>query len=348
MKMNQPFPLPPGTLVDATGRILDGVYQRGVADPQLAGHPWRRKEWQYLSVTTDAWFLGLALVQTGYVGNLFAYVVDRSNPSQPLMMERLSPLGRAVQVAPSSLQGTSRWHSRGQRVTVTAQPQPDGTAHWHWQIDLQLLDSKGKITPLHADLTVTGADALALIHTLPTGKAAYTHKEAGQTVAGTLTCGPIDWHGETTALATLDWTRALALRTTRWKWASGVGILPDGRRLGLNLSAEVYDDAAGHSRENALWLDGAVQPLGGVRFTLPADPLRQPWQIRSLRGGLQPEVDLTFAPQGARQQHLELGLLASRFVQPYGVFTGTIRPQGQDALRVDGLWGVVEDHVARW
>ena len=38
----------------------------------------------------------------------------------------------------------------------------------------------------------------------------------------------------------------------------------------------------------------------------------------------------------------------SRYVQPIGTFSGVLRPDGRAEVRVDGLCGVTEDHVARW
>jgi hypothetical protein len=59
------------------------------------------------------------------------------------------------------------------------------------------------------------------------------------------------------SFATMDWTRAYATRETIWKWASFAGLAsPQGGAaapVGLNLSAEVYDD-----KENAFWLHGKV------------------------------------------------------------------------------------------
>ncbi len=184
------------------------------------------------------------------------------------------------------------------------------------------------------------AEALALLHPLGRGKrAAYTHKAAALRASGRLRFGgtPIDVDG---GLGCIDWTRSLADRQTRWRWASMTGGLSGGRRLGLNLSSLVYDDPGGASRENAAWIDGRVQPLGGVRFEVPADPARTPWRIRSTADD---EVDLELVPVGARADRVELGLVRSDFVQPFGTFRGYVLGE-----TVEQAFGVVEDHVARW
>lgn len=340
----------PLQLFDANGALLDGVYRHGIALPQLPASAWRLKEWHYLSVATPKHFLALAVVQVGYVANLFAYVVDRADPSRPWQCEHLSPLGRALQFGPSSLAGETRWQSDGAQVRIQSSNSPDaraqdGGALGHWAVEIDVLVKRGsdRAERLQASLQMQGAEALALVHRLPSGGVAYTHKECGQPCTGTMQLAgathPI------AGLASLDWTRSQAERITRWKWASTALQLPDGRQLGLNLSAEVYDDAAGNSRENALWLQGRRLDLSGVRFELPAQPDREPWRIQSLSGD---EVDLTFRPLGARRQNLRAGFVVSRFIQPYGLFSGHLQPQGHSAIRFSDAFGVVEDHYAKW
>jgi hypothetical protein len=144
-----------------------------------------------------------------------------------------------------------------------------------------------------------------------------------------------DLHG---GLGVIDWTRSRAKRETTWKWASFASH-QRGQALGLNLSAEVYDDDRGASRENAMWVDGVVRPLGGVRFELPELGGRdsEPWHL------IGDEVDLVFEPQGARSQRLDLRVIRSQFVQPFGAFHGKVAEHV-----IDGAFGVVEDHVSVW
>jgi len=58
-------------------------------------------------------------------------------------------------------------------------------------------------------------------------------------------------------------------------------------------------------------------------------------------------VDLTFHPEGERRQDKDLIVAASRYVQPIGVFRGTLRCCDAE-IAVDDLPGVTEDHRARW
>ena len=54
-------------------------------------------------------------------------------------------------------------------------------------------------------------------------------------------------------------------------------------------------------------------------------------------------VDLAFRPEGFRAQTIDLKLIASRYLQPFGTFSGNL-----DGVAVEGLPGVTEDHAARW
>jgi hypothetical protein len=60
-------------------------------------------------------------------------------------------------------------------------------------------------------------------------------------------------------------------------------------------------------------------------------------------------VDLVFTPEGARREDKDLFVAQSFYVQPVGVFSGTIRPgPGAARLQISDLAGVTEDHRARW
>ncbi|MBM4344968.1 MAG: DUF2804 domain-containing protein [Deltaproteobacteria bacterium] len=335
------LPSAPAALFTADGCLRDGVYCGSVADPDVGVRgPFdrlRRKEWHYLSVCTDRQFIAVAVVQLGYLANAFAYAVDLADPcGAPWRFEALRPLGVAVDFAPAADRGVTCWHSRGARIEITGDCRG-------WRVDLDVpLRRSAMQRPLRGQFTVQRAESLTLVHRLPTGKPAYTEKEAGLLAELALAFG--DQRVAGPGLATSDWTRSVALRETRWKWASLVAHLPAGRRLGLNLSAEVYDDARGHGRENAVWIDGAVWPIGGVRFAVPADPERAPWRIDSLEDGA---VDLRFEPMGARRQDLDFGAVASQFVQPFGRFFGRVVVAG-NTVPIAGAVGVVENHRARW
>ncbi|MSQ81428.1 MAG: DUF2804 domain-containing protein [Myxococcales bacterium] len=337
------LPAVPPTIFDASGAIADGVYRGTIADANLKASrwplSWRQKEWHYLSAVTDRHLVAVAVVQLGYLANSFAYVVELTGPSdhQPWQFEGLSPLGTAVRFGQGPARGVTSWRSSG--AAIDLRTDDDG---YTARIDLPV--GRGTETKrLCARLECKRGEALTLVHTLPTGRPACTEKVAGLPASLDMLLGEHDIGGA--ALASSDWTRSVAMRQTVWKWASLSGTLPDGRHLGLNLSAQVYDDSHGQSRENALWIDGKVHALaGGVLFSVPQAADRQPWLLSSQQGDA---VLLRFEPLGARRQDIDYWLVVSRFVQPYGRFYGHLRVDGQ-TLAIDGMVGVVEEHLAKW
>lgn len=327
----------PAALCTSTGWAF-GRYRQPIAEPSLGplgrSKSMRTKEWHYHSVVDDSWFLGVAVVQLGYLASAFLYLVERATPGERREYEALSPLGRALSFAPSSVRGETRWERGRDRIVMSYD------AGWQLELDVGLGAER-----LSGEIRITPRESLCVAFPLTPERPAYTHKAAGLPARGSLRLGERDIV-LVDALATLDWTRSLARRHTHWKWASFAGRASDGRPVGLNVSAEVYDRPEGVSHENALFLDGITHSLGGVRFELPRDPESGVWRIV----GREPsELELEFQPLGARKQKLDLLLLRSDFVQPYGTFKGRIRPEALAApVSVDGVFGVVENHDALW
>ena len=153
-------------------------------------------------------------------------------------------------------------------------------------------------------------------------------------------------------LGSLDWTYSLAKRETRWKWVSlSVRAQLDGAyvNLGINLSEWVYDVPRYGSVENAVWVDGTVHPVDGVvDIMLPEhDILVGAWQVRS-RKEPKIQINLTCKPLGFRAVEVNAGILLNSFVQPYGLFQGTVQLEDGRRLSVTDAMGVVEKHHAKW
>ena len=85
-------------------------------------------------------------------------------------------------------------------------------------------------------------------------------------------------------------------------------------------------------------------PLREGRFSFdPGHPLSE-WRVTTRVDGA---VDLRFSPGGLHAEEKNFGLIASRFVQPAGVYKGTIRAGGR-ALELDRVLGVTEDQEVTW
>lgn len=70
----------------------------------------------------------------------------------------------------------------------------------------------------------------------------------------------------------------------------------------------------------------------------------QPWRIRTTDGA----VELELTPQGLRHERVNLGLAASAYNQPYGLYSGMLVDSAGRKHAVEKAFGIAEDHIATW
>ena len=98
------------------------------------------------------------------------------------------------------------------------------------------------------------------------------------------------------------------------------------------------------SRENVVWIDGQPHPLDArTRFEFDWTDVMAPWRMATLDG----TVRLRFEPLAAHNEHLDVKVLRSHFVQPVGHFIGEIDVAGRTYV-IDRMPGVSEDQDILW
>lgn len=312
----------------------------------------RLKRWHYTSVAGPDVFFACAIVDAGYIGTAFAYVVDRRS-GEMHEWTTLMPLSRGIVIADSSLDGITRVERAGwghielgndsQRGVRTIEAKLEGT-----------LGARNK-PPLRVELEIWdwGEDPnpVVVVEESMRGRWLYTHKCYGLEAGGTVRCGPLDRtirQGE--GHAGLDWNLGYRPYETWWNWAAGGGFSKDGTRVGFNLTAHRPWEAGQEGFEEhdatdcGLWIDGRCIKLDRVEFDYTPNAILQPWRIRDDQG----LVDLEFSPMGKRADDVNFGVVVSRFLQPYGIFRGTVRTPEGDAKELDDVFGVTEQHFAKW
>jgi len=153
---------------------------------------------------------------------------------------------------------------------------------------------------------------------------AWTRKQGGVRARGTVTLDGIERRLD--ARAVIDDTAAYYERHTSWCWSAGVGSDESGRAVAWNLVQGVNDPP--RDSERTVWIDGDPHEPGPVQFG--AD-------LRSVGG-------LHFHEEAARVRDENLGLIRSRYRQPFGTFTGEPAP---GLLLAEG-YGVMESHDVWW
>jgi len=342
----------PSALVDEAGAVQTGVFAEpcGKTNLDRARLRWaggnlprwlarlRFKQWQHFALVLPEAFLGVAVVDLGWMRASWCHLRPRSG-GPPTEHARRGPLLDA-EVAAELSQGRTWARARGYRVEIENELE----AGWH-RLHVEVA-ARGPRPALQASLRCLHDrqtnHPLTVCMPVGPGRYMYSHK-AVLPLEGEIALGGSGWRADPArSFAILDVHKAYYPRHTLWEWATLAGRLTDGRWLGLNLTRNGNSDDA-RINENALWLDGAIQHLGPARFERSADDPMQPWRI-SVAGD---ELDLGFAPEAGRHERLRLGLIRSVFHQLQGKFRGAVR-FGGERLPVEGLFGLCEDHDSVW
>ena len=319
---------------------------------------WRLKRWLYTSVVTERVLFACAVVDLGYVGNAFAYVVDRQTGTKH-EHNALAPLGRGITMASTSTTGRTEFVDPAWgRIRLDVDP-----AAGVRSVDVRLEGTLGRQSkpPLTAryEIRDTGRDPapVYVVEESEPRRWLYTHKCYGLEAGGLVRSGPIEDEvalGE--GLGGLDYNCGYRPRQTWWNWAAAGGRAQGGERIGFNLTAHrpwpgargalgrPPDGGRPDAGDNALWVPGGIVKLPRVAFEYdPADIMRT-WWLRDAEG----LVDLRFDPRGKRSDDVNLGPVVSQFHQPYGTFSGTLRDRDGAVFELADVFGVTEQHYALW
>jgi len=304
------------------------------------------KRWSYFSITNEKYFIGLLMCQLNYVANGFVYIVDRKS-HQKFEISELSPLGlsvKAIQNDPRD--GCHEWSATSLKIRYCYQ---SAISSYVVAVDA-LVSREGVSRQLQVNADIYSHDSLSLLYPITKDRPAYTHKEAAMKAKGTIKFG--NERSDIMGLAALDFTHAYSERITKWKWASFSTFVSDAT-IGINFSDDVYLDNNGVSQENGVWVNGVSYLVGKVIFTLPSSNLllSSPWKLSTNNTSEDVQINLTFQPHGSREEHINLLLISSNFVQPYGIFTGVISvksEQGVKNYQIENVYGVMENHYAKW
>ncbi len=319
----------PGSIVGPDGRPALGRFAGlghgfdwGRLAPPHARNPlWRRlhhKRWHYVALATERIFCAVAIVDLGWMSTCFGYAFDRGDGDMMANFSEDGLPGRFSARLADDAGGTSSFERRATRIEIG----PDGlTLRCPW------LEIDATFAPAHSPLLL----ATGLV---PGGAVHATQKSGGLALDGEVRT----WRDEYAlggGVASFDYSNGLLPRETAWRWASAHDLA-----LGFNLQAGYFGAC-----ENALWLDGALHPLGPARFIVDRKDPMAPWHVFTEDDCL----DVVFTPDGARRQDRNLRIAASRYVQPVGTFTGWVRSTPEGPKRpVERLAGVTEDHFSRW
>lgn len=331
------FAQPPSGAIDPATRLpLAGSYAGPLphVDLGLMGKPlWHRlaheKAWYYVALASPEVFIGVAVLRFGYVASTFAFLFERGPEAGPtghfLADESLLAPPFAAKYSGDD----------GIRLSflndVARFERAPGAGAFDLQVELGGLRIGARIS---GELEPSPVCAVAA---LGDGLVQTTEKRALLSVSGSAEIAGRRFSLDQ-ALAGFDRSHGYLPRHTTWRWAYALGHTAAGERIAFNL----VDGFVGEA-ECAVWVGDEVFPVGMARFVFDPDRPLGPWRLRSSCGS----VDLVFEPGDIHAEHQDLGLVKTRFIQPVGGYTGTVRVGGK-THRLTRVLGVVEDQDARW
>ena len=297
----------------------------------------RLKEWQHFSVVTPTHFLGLAVVDAKVMGVSWCYLFDRET-RQLVEHSRQAPL-RPPTISRELLDSKFRYRARDYEVDV----------HNHLDAGEHLVtfSAKGKKDPPisgRLQIREKPGEVQPLICVLPIGESRvfYTHK-APCPVAGEISVGDrvIALNPETD-FAILDIHKSYYPYRTWWKWSTFVGRDEAGGIIGANLTRGLHGNNA-LENENCIWHGNRITLVSDAEFEIPEN-IMEPWRITTADG----RADLTFTPQGLRQETLDFKIITSWYMAPLGAFSGTLVDGDGTAHEVKDVFGISEHHRVTW
>lgn len=294
------------------------------------------KQFQFVSINTGQYLIGVAIADIRYLGNGFIYVYDKARNTL-IEQSWLRPANFGYQVSASPTSGKAFIGSAKSHTAINIQ-------NGAWQLIV-------KTATITCDVVLTPNKAsLPLSMCSPTGYNGwtYTQKHNALSVEGVLIINNAEVNLERT-LAGYDFSAGYMRRETSWRWASINHHLKEGA-FGLNL-AEGVNETGGS--ENVYWLNGVRHYLPAVHFSFERQRSQQfnskCWHISSVESnnGL-PQIELEFIPLNSRAEKLNFWLLKSNFRQFIGHYNGVIRCNDGKNIELKNVLGLSEDHFARW
>lgn len=334
------FPAPPMRLVErgvpTFGRFAAAPREVNLLDARLGGLPRalrgvRMKRWQAVQVVSEALFLHVALFDARLLSMLQVRAYDRVRGLHQLHERILRP--GAFTVA-TGLDDTHSAH-RDQRSALCFENRSDAGA---LRVTLEVA-ADGTSGPMEGALTVDLRPATHQVACMPlvNGGAMYAHKGLFP-VTGSFRFG--SRHiilQRTDALALIDQQLGSYPYVMEWDWATAAARGASGAALGFNLTRNQCAQPERYG-ENCAWLGERVAALPSVSFARERREGRAAWRIRDEEG----RVDLTFQPRVEHAVRVNAVVVECRYQGPLGTFSGHLKPDGMQALRVDGWFGMGE------
>ncbi|RNF12970.1 uncharacterized protein Tco025E_06386 [Trypanosoma conorhini] len=309
----------------------------------------QKKEFVWVGLTAGPWFVGVVVLQFNYFAafSVSLYNVESEESWRATSRVPLPGPWLGGQWVPNE-KGEFGPTSAGHRVEFSA-PLSTHRARLCFAGRSVQVDATGVVAQqlpngksagaqryeVHAVATLP-EEFLGVVFPLGPRRAALVSKVAAAPLQSPLKLrlGGTEWSGD--GYLSMDYTRGLLRRETRWHWASATA--PAG--YGFHLSEGAYD-VDNKSVENTFYAGGrAVLLETRVEF----HKVTAAAKVWTLTGD---GIQLRFRHADAHDAALHVGVVKTDLYHAWGTFDGSIRVEGA-MYKFDRVAGVLEDHYALW
>lgn len=339
---HEPEIVDPVDLCRPDGRRLNpkarGWSRRPLVRANLRGIWGRNKRWDYWAILAGGLAVSVTYADIDYLGLVDVWWADLADGRHG---------GRSVAVPGAwgvrlpDRPGTEplRYDSRALSVLLD-----DGPAATH--LSARWVERGGRVGHLEAVVDRPPRhESLNVVIPWSPRRFQYTSKHQARPARGMLTVdGRKRRFGDVEAAwGVLDVGRGRWPYRTRWNWGGGAGRASTGQVVGIQLGGR-WTVGTGFT-ENGVIVDGRLTKFGDeLAWEYDWDEPTKPWRVNAPDGTL----DLTLAPRYDKHSRTEVGVLGTEVHQVFGRWSGTVRPDGGDVLRLDGMDGFAEESRSRW
>ncbi len=327
-------------LIDEKGRVCFGIHNEPVGPIDYLSYPLKTpmgrersvlarkigfKQFIFAGIISPEFVSGMAVIDLKYIKSGFLYLYNRKTRDFIEKETVFPPFMGKAKIEPNPDLLDARLKSLPLSI----------------RFEKQQIIARSKNLAIDMRMDFTGIKPMRIATRAGYAGWTFTQKSAPIPVSGSVMCNgrtiECDPDG---CFAFIDWSAGYMRKETFWNWAAS-SCLANGKPFGLNLSCGVNETSF---TENCFWYDGIMTRTDTVSFLFDPDHPEKPWSIHSQDG----KVDLVFTPETHRKQKINLGIIASRFIQHIGTFSGTIIPDGSGPVKISGCPGWAEDHFAKW
>jgi len=301
-----------------TDRIGRGLYGRG-----------RNKRWEYWAITTPTHVVALTISDIDYAGLLDVWVLDRAT-KKAFGHHALSSFARGIEL-PGTL-GAGPARGSGEDLAIDIDEVVGGTR-------LRVRSPRVEVDVVaHRP---AGHECLGVVVPWSQRIFQYTVKDVARPATGRFVIDGTDVEfPEGGAWATLDHGRGRWPYAVTWNWGAGSGTT-DGKVIGVQVGGK-WTDGTG-SVENALVVDGRLTKISNeLDWAYDTTDWMKPWQVCG-QG-----VDLTFTPEYVKKVVTSRKIVSSRTHQAFGDWSGRVRDEAGEWVRVQDVFGWAEEVHQRW